>query len=549
MSDISAQGALNISFGEICDRGKVREENQDSVRNASIPLGELFIVADGIGGYQGGATASRMVVDGFYSNLASRPAGYPAPNALMEACTATNAAIYDRANSGDPAFQRMGSTVVLALIQSGSNSGAEAWIGHVGDSRAYLIHDGQMHKVTNDHSAVQALMNKGLITEEEARNHPDASVLTRSLGHRPEVEIEIDHVLLQAGDSLLLCSDGLWGYVYDADFATVATDPSLSVQTAARLMLDQALAAGGPDNIGIEFIRIEGSSAIPPAVPRPVVPASISAAPTGVSLTQEKKIRSKARALELVAIALLVVGGSGYLLFAHHVGRWPFNTPKAPEIRINETPTSSIPANPGKQDASHEKPASKNSGHHPENGQQAANQPAAQPTAGPGTQHDDDHAGQQPTDHSSGGGGNQHDTQPSVPPPPQPQANQPAPDQPNHFRHSVVIVGEPRNKHLPEPAGNLEGALLSIKHEDRPECLALATDHTVIYHHKSESPDSPLKIHPVLRSYIDDSDKKVETRELTKEVSDACGSGYDIVIIRARAPRPAAQAGPGNTSN
>src|SRR5580658_760477 len=105
MSELSQRGALAISFGEVCDRGKVREENQDSVRSASIPLGELFIVADGIGGYQGGATASRMVVDGFHAQLAKRPGTYPPDHALMEACTYTNASIHTAAMSGDPSLQ------------------------------------------------------------------------------------------------------------------------------------------------------------------------------------------------------------------------------------------------------------------------------------------------------------------------------------------------------------------------------------------------------------------------------------------------------------
>ncbi len=547
MSDISAHGTPSISFGEICDRGKVREENQDSVRNASIPLGELFIVADGIGGYQGGATASRMVVDGFYAHLAARPAGYPAHNALMEACTATNAAIYDRANSGDPAFQRMGSTVVLALVQPGANSGAEAWIGHVGDSRAYLVHNGQMHKITNDHSAVQALLNKNLITEEEARNHPDASVLTRSLGHRPEVEIEIDHVVLQPGDSLLLCSDGLWGYVHDADIATVATDPGLSVQTAARLMLDQALAAGGPDNIGIEFIHIDGSGAIPPAIPRTIPSPAVSAGPTGVPGQQWKNIPYKARTLELVAVALLVVGGAGYLLFAHHVRGWPFNIPKTPEIKTNENPAQPTPDASSKPEHPRGKPTVATPDHRPDTGR--SSQPAALPTAESRAQHNDEHAGQQPADHSAKDGRNHHETQPSALPPAQPQANQPAPDQPNHSRRSVVIVGEPRKGHLPESVGDLEGALLSIKHESRPECVAMAKDQTVIYHHKSSDSTSPLDRYPLLKGHLGEHGNGAKTEELTPEVSKACGQEYDIVVILARSRSQDAQPDPGNTSN
>ena len=169
----------------------MREENQDSVLHASIPLGELLIVADGIGGYQGGATASRMVIEGFRRSLATLPREHPVDRALCEASAQVNANIIEVANAPDSLYRRMGSTVVLALLQQDATGKAQsARIGHIGDSRAYLVRDGQLIRITNDHSAVQALLNRNLITPEQALNHPDASVLTRSLGHKPEVEID-----------------------------------------------------------------------------------------------------------------------------------------------------------------------------------------------------------------------------------------------------------------------------------------------------------------------------------------------------------------------
>jgi PPM family protein phosphatase len=329
MSEVSPGGARVFSFGEACNRGKVREENQDTIRSATIPLGELFLVADGIGGYQGGATASLMVADGFHEQLAAQPAGYPADAALREACAYTNASIHAAAQSGDPSLQRMGSTVVLALIQAEAPGFVTpmaryvayvAWIGHVGDSRAYLIRNGRMIKLTSDHSAVQALLNRNLITEKEALNHPDASVLTRSLGHRPEVEIELDRVPLQAGDGLLLCSDGLWGYVTDEDIAAVATDGELSAQTIADTLLHQALAAGGQDNIGIEFVRIEGITqasviAAPLTEPPPVSPL----AATGVVSMRANRAKTQ----QIVAIGLLLLGGCGFLGYAAYNHGWP----------------------------------------------------------------------------------------------------------------------------------------------------------------------------------------------------------------------------------
>ena len=132
-------------------------------------------------------------------------------------------------------------------------------------------------------------------------------MLTRSLGHRPEVEIEIDRVDLQSGDALLLCSDGLWGYVPDSDIATVATDTSLSVQTTAETLLHQALAAGGQDNIGIEFIRI-GTAA----------PALISS----VGKPQDQAPDKSRRNQLWLAIGLLLLGGCGGLGYLVYSQNW-----------------------------------------------------------------------------------------------------------------------------------------------------------------------------------------------------------------------------------
>lgn len=271
MNEVPIPGQPVIAIAEECHRGKVREENQDNIRHARIAMGELLIVADGIGGYLGGATASRLAVESFHDYMASLPADYPPEQAIKEASARANASILSESNTPDSNFRRMGSTVVLALIAQDAN-GIQAWIGHIGDSRAYLARAGQLIRLTNDHSAVQALLNRNLITPQEALNHPDASVLTRSLGHQSEVEIDIEPFPLQDGDSLLLCSDGLWGYVPEPEVRVVAANPELTVANAARTLLELALAAGGHDNIGIELARLT----LPPSLPR--IPSSNSAA-------------------------------------------------------------------------------------------------------------------------------------------------------------------------------------------------------------------------------------------------------------------------------
>lgn len=246
---------LEITFGEVCDQGKVREENQDAVRHSRVPLGDLLVVADGIGGYRGGATASRMVIEEFDRCLAEAAADASPEAVIREAATQANACIYHAATAINSPYRQMGSTVVMALLVR-AESGLTAWIGHIGDSRAYLVRDGRLNRITSDHSAVQALLDCNLITPEQAASHPDASVLTRSLGHRPEVDIDLSTVALLPGDALLLCSDGLWGYVPEPQMETIAVDPRLPVHETAQQLLQLALAAGGHDNIGIEMARI-----------------------------------------------------------------------------------------------------------------------------------------------------------------------------------------------------------------------------------------------------------------------------------------------------
>jgi len=542
MSEFPPRGALTVSYGEACDRGKVREENQDSIRSAAIPLGDLFIVADGIGGYQGGATASRMVVEGFLSQLAARPANYPADHALAEACSYTNASIHAAANTGDPAFQRMGSTVVLALVQPGADGGntgelasfgpnawgPTAWLGHVGDSRAYLIRGGQMTKITNDHSAVQALISRNLITEEEARNHPDASVLTRSLGHRPDVEIEIDRVALQGGDSLLLCSDGLWGYVHDADIAAVATDPNLSVEKIAEYLLDLALSAGGHDNIGIEFLRIGGiAPSLTQPVPslsrtqlRPTVPdmgavasgpfaagAPASRPAYAATAAQEPPKGNRKQILLAVCLLALAVGGALGLLARSH---WK-STHKGDNTG-NGSNSGSNTAQTGGGGGTTVTPAPAPG---PAPGVKRAPKPSAQPPV-PGTN---------PT---------------------------PKPAHDADVHRAFLIVGEIDLGQSKEPTTPDEIDLknTTITRENKPECVNLATTETVAYFDKSDL-DQHIIVDAIERRFPKSRGKvkapEVKHSPMTEQVKAACGSKYDaIVILAAKAPPPPGGNDPSN---
>ena len=289
MSENSLLGPLAMTFAEVCDVGKVRQENQDNVRHASTPLGELLIVADGMGGYQGGATASRIVVESIIAYLDSTPREYPPDEAIREAVACANRNIATEAHAPGSANPQMGSTVVLALLIQ-AEGGTQALIAHIGDSRAYLVRADELQRITSDHSKVQELVDRKTITPEEALHHPDASALTRSLGHQPDVEIDIRMVPLQEGDGLLLCSDGLWGAVPYEVIKAVAANQKLTVELVAQVLLDLALAAGGRDNIGIEMVRL-------------------SRAPAAVALKQPRRHG----ALLTMSACLLAIAGLGAL--------------------------------------------------------------------------------------------------------------------------------------------------------------------------------------------------------------------------------------------
>jgi protein phosphatase len=286
---ISSPDAVAVQVAGQCDCGMVRSENQDTVKHAVTPLGDLLIVSDGMGGYAGGGVASRMTVEAVSSALAAMPAFFPPSIAIQEASSRANADIAIAAAEPDTPNNRMGSTVVVALLRTDpdrAHAPVQATIGHIGDSRAYAMHHGRLACITRDHSVVQDLIDRDLLTVEESRLHPDASVLTRCLGWEPHVEIELDEVALEVGDSLLLCSDGLWGFVPESEIERVLADSSLDAEAASRALLYLALAAGGHDNIGIELARvgvpaIQGAALerVVAARPAPVTPAPFAPLP------------------------------------------------------------------------------------------------------------------------------------------------------------------------------------------------------------------------------------------------------------------------------
>lgn len=241
---------LNLEVSALSETGYVRDENQDRMSGATVPLGHLYIVADGMGGHKGGALAAELTIKGLQQHIGEAAADASVEVVLRKAFAAVNAEVYHKANNGDPKTERMGSTAVLVLIR-----GSIVWLAHVGDSRAYLYRKGSLDQLTKDHTWVQKMVEKGMLKPEEAQNHPESSRLLRAIGHRPEIEVDIGNgIHLNDGDAILMCSDGLSGYVPDPEISAVL-DTGLSVQQIPEQLVKLALKKGGEDNITVQFIQ------------------------------------------------------------------------------------------------------------------------------------------------------------------------------------------------------------------------------------------------------------------------------------------------------
>lgn len=251
-----AGAPLSLAATAATDRGKVRLENQDRLHRVRTPLGELFLVADGMGGHRGGARAAEMTVEGMARHLAAAEPGAllmstAVADFLQSAAVRTNEEIYQEAIAGGPETEKMGATAVLALI-----AGRSGVIAHAGDSRAYLFRGGELTRLTRDHTPIQRLIEHHILTEEEARHHPHASVVSRGFGQMAPLELEVASPReLLAGDRLLLCSDGLSAHVVDGEIARVLGEGT-SIETAARRLVELALAAGGEDNVSLHLIEL-----------------------------------------------------------------------------------------------------------------------------------------------------------------------------------------------------------------------------------------------------------------------------------------------------
>ncbi|WCB91343.1 hypothetical protein DSM104299_00014 [Baekduia alba] len=228
------------------DTGRARSANEDSYWVHS----PLFVLADGMGGAQAGEVASRTAVDVFAERggLPDGPGTYEERLAAMVA--AANVEVYAQAQSDDQ-FAGMGTTLTVAYV--GEDDLA---IAHVGDSRFYVLRDGDLQQLTDDHSLVGELVRRGQISAEEAEDHPQRSIITRALGIEGEVVVDHFSWPVRDGDVFLLCSDGLTGMVPDVKVAEIIAGAD-TLTTAAQRLVAAANEAGGRDNITVVLFRVE----------------------------------------------------------------------------------------------------------------------------------------------------------------------------------------------------------------------------------------------------------------------------------------------------
>lgn len=261
------------------DPGRVHEVNQDNTLILARPSGDgeaagLYVVADGMGGHQAGEVASRLAVSTMERELAwllrspddedtepSLPAinaefprepGQQAQEWVIRAIKRVNIVIYEYARANPVEAGNLGTTLTCALLQ-----GNQAVVANVGDSRTYLLRNGTLRQLTEDHSYVARLVRDGQIDPQDIYTHPRRNVITRSLGHQPEIQVDSWMLGLKAGDRLLLCSDGLWEMIQDDEALTAYLRNSEDPRETVDRLIAAANEQGGQDNIGVVVVQVE----------------------------------------------------------------------------------------------------------------------------------------------------------------------------------------------------------------------------------------------------------------------------------------------------
>jgi len=305
----------------VSDPGRQRRANEDSL----LVRAPLFVVADGMGGAQAGEVASRVAIEAFGPGIGSEQ---EPERELAELAHAANARIHDLSRTN---LEHAGMGTTLTAIYVGTD---EVAIAHVGDSRAYCLRDGELLRLTDDHSLVDELVRQGRLTPQEAEEHPQRSVITRALGPEGTVDVDTRSFRARAGDVYLICSDGLTTMLSEEEIREILLT-SASLRAASEALVAAANAAGGRDNITVVLVRLEDVSApgmapdgphdatqtdIPVVRPAPVEPrrprAPGAGAESEAARARARTRRRRRRAATGAAIAIAIVGAllaGGYL--------------------------------------------------------------------------------------------------------------------------------------------------------------------------------------------------------------------------------------------
>jgi len=255
---------LYIEYSGLTDIGMVRSENQDSFGKYPqddlelyTDKGQLFIVADGMGGHTGGKQASSIAVD-TVCKVYSESTHFNLADALQSAIVAANSKIHQAAGNSTE-LSRMGTTCTTLLLHEDKGI-----IGHVGDSRVYKIENGRIQQLTEDHTQVQAMLKEGVLTPAEAKVYPSRSVLARALGVEEKVKVDIiQNIELKSGQSYLICSDGLAKVSESEILKIVSENPA---QIACKQLVELANERGGKDNVTVQIIKIGAKKAVAPKI-------------------------------------------------------------------------------------------------------------------------------------------------------------------------------------------------------------------------------------------------------------------------------------------
>jgi PPM family protein phosphatase len=230
-------------IGHGTDTGKKRRRNEDEY----VVEPPLFAIADGMGGAQAGELASSLAAGAVRDDETASGSG---ERRVAELIQEANRRVYQR-SSQDASASGMGTTMTVALVEDGA-----VVFGHVGDSRAYLIRDGRLEQLTEDHSLVAELVRSGKLSPEEAETHPQRSVITRALGTDPDVDVDTFSIPTHPGDLFMLCSDGLTSMVEDEAILEGVEKNRGDLQTAVKALIRAANKGGGEDNITVVFFEI-----------------------------------------------------------------------------------------------------------------------------------------------------------------------------------------------------------------------------------------------------------------------------------------------------